>query len=113
MFPDISGYAQLIPLIMDIVETSLSEAGSTCRASLETLALRSTHDQLSWPTELLTRFDFWAEEAGLFADGRQALEYQIRRNHEVNAMIRQFLDAIHADTALCRFGVRSQRGQVS
>lgn len=97
---------------MDLGEIPLSRAGSTCRVSLEALASRSTHDQLSWPSELLTRFDFWAEEAGLFASGSQALEYQIRRNPRVSAMIRQFLDAIRADTALCTFRV-SKYGRIA
>jgi hypothetical protein len=81
--------------------SSLSSSGESCRASLEALVTSSARETSSWASELLTRYDFWASEAGLFFAGKQSLDHQVRNNAKVRAMVQQFLEAISVDAALC------------
>lgn len=79
----------------------LSDLGRACRIGLERLVAGNIHERSAWAPELLARFDFWADEAGLFAGEKQSLDHQVRNNLKVRAMLQQFLEAIRADVETC------------
>jgi hypothetical protein len=87
---------------MESTGSLLYNTGKVCRATLVSVTSdRSEREKPAWAAELLARFDFWADEAGLFAPQKQSLDHQLRSNAKVRAMVQQFLEAISADAGLC------------
>ena len=83
-------------------DTLLRVTGDICLEALETMVHKSVQMNLSRPSELLARFNVWADEVGLFANEEYSFDSQVRNNRKVHIMVRQFLDAIHTDAELCK-----------
>lgn len=84
-------------------KSTLKGFGGICRVSLENLVTGRIHQRAACGPELLARFNVWADEAGLFADGKKSLDHQVRNNPKVRAMMQQFLEAMSADARMCKF----------
>lgn len=54
--------------------------------------------------EQQARFNIWAANIGVFAEVRSSLEYCLKENSEVRAMILQLLDLIHQNLLRGMFG---------
>jgi hypothetical protein len=83
-------------------DTLLRVTGDVCLEALETMVHESVQMNLSRPSELLARFNVWADEVGLFTNEDYSFDSQVRHNRKVYIMVRQFLDAIRTDAELCK-----------
>jgi hypothetical protein len=89
-----------------LVGNSIASVGESCRTELEGLVHRGDERDQPWrlvPAELLARFEFWADETGLFHADKRSLDYQLRKNATAQTTILQFLEAISANARLCKY----------
>ena len=83
---------------------TIQTAGETCRSALEDLtdAEQHRHDFKEQQTEShLLRFNLWASDFGLFKEQPFSIDYKLRKNDLVKAIVQDILHAIVQNARFC------------
>lgn len=59
-------------------------------------------DREEWAEEQQARFNMWAANLGVFADGHASIDHRLRDSSKTHSLIFQFLDALYANLDYCK-----------
>jgi hypothetical protein len=81
------------------------ELFARCLTELADIVVEDGSQQIiyygDWAEDQMTRFNIWASNLGVLAQGHASIEHRLRDCNEVYRLILQLLDALHANLLFC------------